>query len=329
MRSHNHSFDRSVLTIAVGPRIYLDMAVALARSIRLWHDAMDLPVAIATDSVEPLPADLSGVKTILLKPKELGVGFEPKLNLDRLAPAQRTLFIDADCLVYSRLDRAFDAFAGQAVGVVRERVAKDGERFGDIASYCQYLGVESIPVFTGGMYYLEGQGAASVYGEARTLLQSYDQLGLVRLRGLPNEEVLISGAMARHNLWGIPDDGLVIGDFQTSPGNASLDLLRGRRRMTNPPYPSPNHCSWAPVRSISPAVVHFLGFHSRLPHYRSEVATLNLLAQGLPPRVARFLARLVCFWPPSTFALLKSWLRPLYRRVFGARPTLPTDRTTA
>ncbi len=329
MKSPDPGTSRAVLTIAVGPKIYFEMAIALARSIRLWHDALDLPIAIATDSSDLLPADLFGVRVLHLQRGELGVGFEPKLHLDRIAPAERTLFIDADCLVYSRLDGAFEAFAGQAVSVVRERLSGDGERFGDVASYCQHLSVEEIPIFTGGIYYLEGPEAQSVYAQARHLLLSYDRLGLVRLRGLPNEEVLVSGAMACHNLWGVPDGGSIVGDFQTSPGRASLDIIRGESRMTNPPPPSPDHCPWAPVRSIAPAIVHFLGSHNRLPDYRAEAATLRWIARGVPAEVARLTSRLAILWPRRSLLLLKSWLRPLYRRIFGTRPIPPTERTSA
>ena len=329
MTSADSTDSRAILTLALGPPLYWNMAVNLARSIRRWHDPADLPIAIATDSPVSLPADLTGVEIIRLKPNELGLGFETKLHLDRLAPAARTIFIDADCLVYARLDNVFARFAGQSVGVIQERVASDGERFGDVAAYCRQLGVATIPIFTGGMYYLERGTATPIYEEARRLFQDYDKMGLVRLRGLPNEELLVAGAMARHNLWGIADDGSIIGDFQTSPGPHSLDIIRGRRRMSNPPAGDPIHCSWAPVRSIEPAVVHFLAYHTHLPPYRSEMTTLSWIASGIWAPVARVLSRLFILWPGLGFIRLKTWLRPLYRKLFGVREVPRTDRTSA
>lgn len=321
--------DRAVITIAMGRALYWDMAITLARSLRRWHSPDDLPFWIVTDRTDPVPKDLRGVHKIAVGPRELGVGFETKLHLDKLAPAERTLFIDADCLVYASLDPAFDQFAGQAVSVVQERVASTGERFGDIASYCSQLGVSQLPLFTGGVYYIERQSGGVVYEEARRLLPRYDAMGLVRLRGLPNEEPLVAGAMAKHGLWGVPDDGAIIGDFQTSPGRHSLDVLRGRRSMSNAAPGQGAHCSWAPVRTIMPAIVHFLGHHIQLPAYQAERLALRLAALGVPDTLSRFVARFTVLLPGLTVIKLKDVLRPLYRRVLGTRRIRETIRTTA
>lgn len=327
----NTANNRAVLTLAAGPVVYWNMAVNLARSIRLWHSPENLPISIATDHDGPLPSDLAGVSILKLKPGELGKGFQTKLHLDRLAPAQCTLFIDSDCLVYASLDSIFKKFSGQAVGIVREGIASQGERFGDIAEYCRILGVNELPLFTGGTYYLETPAAIPVFEEARRLLPHYDEHGRVRLRGLPNEEVLLSAAMAKHNLWGIPDDGEIIGDFQTCPGPHSLNLVRGRRVLSNPsPDNGPQpHCSFAPVRSIQPAIVHFLAYHTHLPAYRSEVRTLTWMARSVPRSLADFASRLTILVPGLGLIALKNLLRPLYRRLFGLRNVPPTDRTTA
>ncbi len=320
---------RAILTIAMGRSLYWNMAVNLARSVRRWHDPDSLPIFIVTDRADVPPRDLAGVHKILAGTGELGVGFETKLHLDRVAPAAQTLFIDADCLVYASLDATFDRFAGQAVGVVQEGLANSGERFGDIASYCVTLGVSQLPLFTGGIYYIEPDVGKLVYEEARRLLPHYDEMGLVRLRGLPNEEPLVAGAMAKFELWGIPDDGSIIGDFQTSPGPHSLDVLSGRRRMSNPPSGESAHCAWAPVRSIEPAIVHFLGHHIGLPAYRSESMALRLTAHGVPEAFSRLFARATILLPGRAAIRFKNTLRPLYRKLLGTRKIRPTNRTTA
>lgn len=320
---------RAVLTLAMGSDVYWNMAVNLARSIRLWHTAGDLPVCIATDHEGPLPSDLADVLVLKLKPGELGKGFQTKLHLDRLAPAPCTLFIDSDCLVYASLDEVFRRFNGHAVGVACEAIASQGERFGDIAAYCQILGVKELPLFTGGIYYLETPAAAPVFEEARRLLSYYDEHGRVRLRGFPNEEVLISAAMAKHNLWGIPDDGETIGDFQRSPGPHSLNLFRGHRRLCNPPPEQGSHSTLAPIRTIQPAIVHFLAYHTQLPHYRSSAIALSWKAKGTPRPLASMLSRMLVLFPGLIGISAKNTLRPVYRRIFGLRAVPPTDRTCA
>jgi len=327
--SNSVASDRAVLTLAMGPAVYWQMAINLARSLRRWHRADEMPMTIATDQTASLPRDLIGVDVIRIKAGTLGIGFQTKLHLDQLAPATHTLFIDADCLVYSRLDEAFTRFSGQPVGVLQESIVSHGEYFGDVAAYCRRLGVNAVPRFTGGIYYVEPATAIPVYTEARNLFAQYDELGFVRLRGLQNEEVLLAGAMARHNLWGMPDDGTIIGDFQRSPGDFSLDLLRGRRRLSNPPNTDPRHCSFAPVRSINPMVVHFQAYHTQLPSYRAETAALAWTTRGIPDALARAIAHACILWPGKGKSRMKALLRPVFRRLFGLRAVPPTDRMTA
>jgi hypothetical protein len=320
--------ERAVLTLATGPRIYWQMAVNLARSIRHWHPDGSLPVFIATDSEGKVPSDLLNVSILKLRPGELGGGFRPKLHLDRLAPARQTLFIDADCLVYASLDPVFRQFSGQPVGVLAGRIS-GGEWFGDVARYCRELGVVALPKFNGGLYYLEPATAGPVYTEARTLGERYDELGLVRLRGSPNDELVMAGAMARHNLWGVPDDGSIMGDFQACPGPYRLDVLQGRRRLTNPPAGHPLHCTWSPFREIEPSIVHFLGHHTQLPAYRSEAAALDWAARGLPAILSRLAARALIRIPGECLGFAKHNLRPLYRRLFGVRSIAASDRMSS
>ena len=99
--------------------------------------------------------------------------------------------------------------------------------------------------------------------------------------------------------------------------------------MSNPPAGDPHHCSWAPVHTIEPAIVHFLAYHTHLPPYRAEVLALAWAACGVPATLARLISRLFILWPGLAFIGLKNGLRPLYRRLFGVRAVPPTDRTTA
>src|SRR6266851_6927323 len=89
----------AVFTIATGKPVYLEMAVALARSFRRWHRGDDIRFFLATDKDRSqLPPDLADLDLIPLKPGQYGAGFTAKLYLDHIAPAERSLFIDADCL---------------------------------------------------------------------------------------------------------------------------------------------------------------------------------------------------------------------------------------
>lgn len=313
----NHQ--RAILTLATGPAIYWNMAVNLARSIRRWHTPEDLPVVIATDYEGPLPPDLKGVSILKLKPGEIGKGFETKLRMDLLAPAQRTLFIDADCLVYASLDAIFKRLENHPVATIGSKI-NTGEWFGDVAEFCQMLGVDSIPQFNGGLYYFEKNGvSARVFQRARDMVQSYDQLKRVRLRGLPNDELLMSAAMALEGLSAVPDDGTVMSDPQSCPGPMQVNILRGERLLRNPPTPAPLHRAWYPFQEVRPVIVHYLGHFVRGYDYRAEAQRLRLTAAGWPAALANATSALTVMVPGLLKQNLKNCFRPLVHKLFGAR----------
>jgi len=319
----------TILTLALGRRFYLDLAIALARSFLRFHSPRELAFRIVTDRDEPLPPDLAGCEVLRVEPGRFGTGFGPKLHLDQLAPEGRVLFLDSDILIYEPLDRLLAVLAGKTVAVVGSPISQ-GEWFGDVAAYCRRLGVPAIPKFNGGLYYFEnGPAAAAVFARARELALRYDELGLVRLRGHPNDELVIAGAMALHGLSPLPDDGSWMGDPLASPGPIDLDVLRGHRVLVNPPPPSPLHREWNPFPRQSPALVHFLGEHALLPRYRTEAQRLRLAAAGWPVWIASLLPAWLLLRPRLFLETLKNGLRPAFRALFGTRRVKATPRETA
>lgn len=317
---------RAVLTLALGKPLYLWMAANLARSFLWWHRGSDIEFFLATDREEPLPPDLAGVRIVPLKAGQYGEGFSPKLHLDAMAPAARTLFVDADCLCVGNLDSVFARFEGRPVGVIGGSIS-EGDWFGDVATMCRHLGVKALPKFNGGIYYLEGgHTSRQVYSQARELEKEYDALGLKRLRGRPNDELLMAMAMASHGLSAIPDDGSILADPYACPGPLALDVIKGGARLVNPPAPDPLHREWYPLAQVSPLVVHFLGDSHRAYQYRGEAVRLRLtLARPAISGLATIYAALFIRWPGWFWVAMKPRLRGLYRAIFGTR-TIQADR---
>ncbi|WP_404786665.1 hypothetical protein [Altericista sp. CCNU0014] len=318
---------KAVLTIATGKPVYIQMAVNLARSFKWWHKNSNIRFVLATDQKDLLPQDLSDIEIIELQPGQLGQGFSPKLHLDKLAPAERTLFIDADCLCVSSLESVFDRFAGHSVSVVGERISH-GEWFGDVASVCKQFGVTALPKFNGGVYYMEkGELSDRIYTKARELEPQYDQIGLTRLRGRPNDELLMAIAMALHNQTAIPDDGSIFTDPQACPVGLSIDVLRGKSRLLNPPAPHPKHQPWYPVTEASPILVHFLGDRtSGYPYVREEMRLSLVMVKGWPLWISDFWAVLTCSVPQVSIRTFKDVFRPFYRQFFGTRTISTSNR---
>ena len=317
----------AVFTIATGKPVYLRMAFALARSFRLWHRNSEIDFYFVTDTPPAdLPVDLRDLNMIPITAGQYGTGFRTKLHLDILAPADCSMFIDADCLCVGPLDDAFRAFRGHAVSVIGPMV-RDIEWFGDIAAICRQHNIPAIPKFNGGVYYLERDSACTeVFQTARRLAERYDELGFVRLRGQPNDEVLISLAMAIHRQTPIPDRGDIMNTIIDGPCGVELDVVEGYARIPNPKN-HPLRNPWHEPEMMRPKIVHFLGIDTDVYPYSREVLRLERrFRDGWPQWLADLYALLAISIPSLLGKALKDALRPLYHTVVGVRPVKTSSR---
>jgi len=304
------------------------MALVLARSFVLWNRDAGIPFHLFTDIEFELPGELQGHVVLHRVPfGALGTGFSPKLHLDKIAPAGRTLFIDADCMVMGPLAPIFDRFAGRAVSVFGVRMS-EGLWWGDVTAILKRIDRPWMPGFNGGLYYVEpGETAAKVFARARELEGSYDSWGLVRLRERPNDEVLMSIAMAEARLEPVHDDGTIMVPYYSYPIFRALDVFAGRCTMENPPAPHELHRDHSPVRVVHPLIPHFVDTYTHHWRYRAEAARLRLhMGYGLPRWLARLASYVAISVPGWILMNGKEWLRPLYRALFGVRAIKTSDR---
>ncbi|RYE55900.1 MAG: hypothetical protein EOP48_09180 [Sphingobacteriales bacterium] len=312
------SSNRNVITIATGKRVYVDMAATLARSFLWWHKDSDIRFYLVTDNESFIPADIKDkVELLLVNPGELGEGFSTKLYLDKLAPEGRTLFIDSDCMIFGDISPIFTAFEGKDVSVVGNYISK-GEWFGDIGKICKDFGLKKIPKFNGGIYYIEkGDLAARVYEKARELEKKYDEIGFLRLRGKPNDEVLMAVSMELNRMTPVIDDGTIMSDPQACQGGYKIKVLTGERWLYNPPAPNKLHQDWYPFELVKPLIVHFLGSYTEHYPYRSEQAKLKYALSDQLNVVAEFLIKLKIVYPEKLKLGFKDAFRPLYHKLLG------------
>jgi hypothetical protein len=312
--------ERAAITLATTKTVYLEMAFTLARSFMVWNRDSGIGFHIITDLETDLPADLKDVKLVRIPSGALGKGFSPKLHLDTLAPAQHTLFIDADCLCVGPLNPVFDRFAGRPVAVAGGKISS-GLWFSDVAEVCKRIGVASLPIFNGGIYYVEpGERATAVYKRAREVEPQYDAWNLVRLRGQTNDEILMAIAMAEAGLDALPDvDDSIMAPFNIYPHFLELDVFDGRCAIANPPPPHRLNRPTLPVKTVRPLIPHFLNDYADHWRYRSEALKLRLVARGVPLALARLVATCTVVVPGIAVEVGKIKLRPAYRKLFGVR----------
>ena len=319
--------NRAVLTIAIGNPLYVKMAANLARSFYHWHQKSDIQFFLATDLKELIPPDLNRTSVIEIEPGQFGQGFSPKLHLDKIAPAAETLFLDADCLCVGALEPVFESFVGRDVGVVG-REESEGALFGDIATRCRAIGVPWTVRFCGGLYYLrKGQICDRVFHAARQLEGRYDELGINRLRGVPNEEPLIGLGMALNGQRPLAEDGSVKAEPMFFSADTEIDVFAGRARLFNHPRRSKPYPEWHIPTEAHPTIVHFNASFAEHPPYTVEAIRLERVMRDRWPLGAATLyaklTRALPFWISRT---LKNLLRPIYRFCFGVRAVKPSER---
>ena len=316
---------RAVLTLALGQPVYIQMAANLARSFRYWHRRSDIRFAVATDQPEHLPPDVrEGVETVPVDAGQYGTGFSPKLHMDKLAPAEETLFIDADCLVAGSLEPVFERFDGHEVSVIGQMMSS-GEWWGDIATRRRKLDVAEVPVFVGGVYYLRKSTASRrVYETARELEARYEELGMVKLRGVPNEEPLVSLGMALHGQRPVPDDGSIKADAMCFPSGIEFDVFEGHSVFRNN---TDREFSMLSLQEARPVIGHFNDrFAERDPYTHEATRLRKVLADGWPLTAAGAYAKARHTLPQHTVRTTKEVLRPLYHRIFGTREVTQSAR---
>lgn len=305
----------SVITIATGKPYYIKLAVNLARSFLYWHPDSNLQFWLVTDQPQLVPREVADAIYIKkIDAQQYGEGFSTKLYLDQFMQTQHTLFVDADCLIYGNLEKVFELLQGQEQGVAAVgNVVTDGEFFCDVKTTIKKLGLAYMPRFIGGIYYLEKTALADkVFSKARELLQDYDQIGLVRLRGKENEEPLLSLAMAFYGLKPLPEDGSIKAE-RMSYENIKSNLLSGEVELRNPnAFPT-----WVEVRKSTPLIVHYNGSYTDY-YYQREVTRLYLHSLFSSKQLASAI-----IFPGTLIYLaknkLKETFRPYYRSLFGFR----------
>lgn len=315
---------RAVVTIATGKKVYMDMAAALARSYHYWNE--DIPFILLTDYSSIVPSDigqLEGVEVIRKNLSPMGRGFSIKLFLDKLSPAQETLFIDADCLVTGPIKPVFERFRGQSVSTIGA-LQSEGEWFGDIKDRCRGFDVESVPVFVGSVYYFRHDAICrQVFDKARAILPFYNEHGFVRLRGVPNEEPLLSVGMACFGQEPIADDGLLKADAMNFEDSIAIDIFTGKVAFNGS---GSQKTSWG-VTHATPVIAHFNDAYAEGPPYTREQSKLKQVYQhGWAEQTASMYAWCRHQLPHSIMSRAKEVGRPLYRALFGAREVKKSPR---
>jgi hypothetical protein len=163
------------VVLALGDSRYVDLAINLALSIRRSDTR---PISIVTDPRRELPPATRPLfdRVIEAAPDEALRGAMNKARLYELTPYRRTMYVDADCLLFTpRIAFFWQRYRGRAFAVEGHRQS-EGPAFAcslgvkDAAVLCAEAKIPYLSVFNAGvMYFEQSETARAVFDRVKAL----------------------------------------------------------------------------------------------------------------------------------------------------------------
>lgn len=267
-----------VLIIATGNIRYAKLAINLAKSIRL--NCPFIPIAVVSDHADLLNQNPKLFQILVQPNSNWGFGFEQKLKMYDYSPFQKTLFIDADCLVVRDIIELFRLFNGKAVSVLGHFIEKGNFIGTTVEKLTARYGEIQIPTFNGGVYYFEKtELSEKIFRFANKIFyDEYDSLGLIKFNGNRGDEPVMAISMAVHGMTPVSNNCKWMYTPVGQSGVFEMDILK-------------QYCVFFKhgIR-VTPAIMHFGGGYPEAFHYRREVRKLDLhLKYKFPKFLASFI----------------------------------------
>ncbi len=291
--------NRIVFTVAMGPQRYIDQALGLGRSLKLIGDPARR--VVLTDSNDPA---LHRAFDQVVRPPDVAGPASPylmKMKALELTDADQVLFIDADCLVFKRLDPIFEECAGSHLAIQGEW-ASEGDWYGQLEDLLPKLGLDAIPMFNGGMiYYERSPDTNRLLDEFANVAANYEATGFNLFRGVVPDESVIALAMARTKIGRVLPQHI---DFMYTPmglvGEWEIDVVRGACRFMK--------YSRDALRVLEPFILHAAKYINNTAYWRQldKLAWLDRYELAHPPGY-------VSPWQRLQLSIQRSYLRHVKR----------------
>jgi len=201
------------ITIATSAEKFMDYAVNLRLSC-LFNDSRR-KFAVVTD--EP-GMEIINKKNIsryfdhIILYKGRYSGLLTKLDLFGLSPFDEAFFIDSDSLMMKNPERAWRLVSGKNFVIQ----GKDGHFEGKWAGRTEEetknaFGIGYVPRYNGGFVYFDkSDKAGQVFDTANKLVSKFKELGFYKVHEMPDEEPIISAAVAKCGLRPVPDSSNIM-----------------------------------------------------------------------------------------------------------------------
>jgi len=264
---------KSVFTVVTGSRKYFEFAFALARSYRLHNNIEDIPFFIVSDADFSLPSDLRWVQKKILPPGSIAKGVESKFALNELAPAYKSLYIDADSMVYRDISNAFD-MPNDSINVIGTKITAGTWDDMPAQEVIVRFKIPYLVRYCGAFYFIiKNELSNSICAMVKDLAKSGYSFQK-HAHGI-NEEPVFSISMATAGIEPIADTGNIWGDVHQLKSHHDLDVLKGRTHFTNSKA-NANYKFWIPEGDYSPAIIHFGGGNYNKNPWLFDAARLKI-----------------------------------------------------
>jgi len=274
--------ERGFLTIATGNNRYYDLALNLLHSYR-YHTSEPYPFAILCDCENDKTKDFNDV-IVIEKPS---FSYNDKLQLFDYLPYQETIFIDADSLAYSDLNKWFDLFSEQGdfscFGFAYKDLSTKNGWFSLPGMGKYEESISFIPSFNGGVYYLRNtETCKKVFSIAKECARDYHDYSFRGFKAAADEPVLALG-MSVCGCEPLNKEEIVF-----APSKNSLLLNIADRQALNK------------KTGKSYSLIHWSNYHTLQSDYQLEVRRLKYAYYN---KKSNFLLRLL-----YQYGLAKSYL---------------------
>lgn len=245
--------EKCFFTIAIGNK-YLQFAYTLARSY-FFHNGYDIHFYIISNKDFSLPYDLKKIRKFITPALSENKGAINKLYFDQIVPSKKSIFLDADSLIYGNIAYLFEFLNNDSISVIGTH-KNDSEWVGlDVTKTQNEFGINQLIRYCGAFYYIIlNQKTNLILEKARNLNNKYK---FQKHRQSTNEEPILSIAMSQSGVLLNYDDGSIWGDISQFENYIQLNTLNSFARLNNSPGPKLKY--WLPLGVYAPKIVHMGG----------------------------------------------------------------------
>lgn len=205
------------ITLATGPRQYLEMAINLLLSLK--HNDPTREVCLVIDEGSQLPPEYQNLVQHIayLSPKDGFHGCLNKLRLHELSPFDETMFVDADCLlVKSDMDRHWAKFSCDGFNIAGGKVTNGHWYSFEVPNVIRTLNIPYMVKMNSGVFYFrKGELSNRFFDTTHQLVSQHKKmLGTFHRNKVQlADEPFIGAAMGIHQIQPIsyaPEEGSIM-----------------------------------------------------------------------------------------------------------------------